>query len=453
MQKLGTRDTYTPTNASQVRGNCDSVIKHGQSVQVLQSLKTVSNDSDVNRLSGKKGQDLRVPVLNMRGEALMPTTPGKARRLLKEDKASVVKRKPFTIQLKYATGETKQPITLGIDAGYQYIGFSAVSEKEELISGEVKLRTDIPKKMEQRKNYRRGRRSRLWYREPRFDNRKKDKSWLAPSIKHKLDSHVRLVNQLNEILPISNVVVEVASFDIQKIKNPDIEGGEYQEGETKDFWNVREYVLHRDDHDCQHCHGKKKDKILEVHHINSKKDGATDRPEELMTVCKTCHEEHHEGKDVIRPKKIKQFKPETFMTVVRWKIVDKLREIFGKDNVSHTYGYITKSDRIGSGMDKSHANDAFVIAGGTNQERCKSHTVKQVGRNNRSIQTNRKGYKPSIRKQRYNLQPNDLVEYDGKQHRVKGTHCYGSRVVLDDKKSVAISKTELIKYGKGLCYV
>jgi len=107
MQKLETRNTYTPLDASQVRGNCDSVIKHGQTVQVLQSLKTVSNNSDVNQQSGKTEHNLRVCVLNMRGKPLMPVTPAKARHLLEQDKAKVVSRKPFTIQLRYATGGNK----------------------------------------------------------------------------------------------------------------------------------------------------------------------------------------------------------------------------------------------------------------------------------------------------------------------------------------------------------
>ena len=68
MQKLETRNTYTPMDAPQVRSNCDSVIKHGHCDQVLQNLKTVSNNSDVDQQSGKTGQDLRVFVLNMRGK-------------------------------------------------------------------------------------------------------------------------------------------------------------------------------------------------------------------------------------------------------------------------------------------------------------------------------------------------------------------------------------------------
>ena len=186
MQKLEERYNNTPTDSLQVHSNCDSVIKHGQSDQVLQNIKTFSNNPDVDQQSGKTGQDLSVPVLNMRGKPLMPTTPAKARHLLEQNKAKVVTRKPFTIQLKYATGETKQDITLGIDSGYKYVGVSAISNKKELLSGEVQLRTDIPKKLRNRAIYRRSRRNRLWHRQSRFNNRGIPKGWLAPSIQHKL---------------------------------------------------------------------------------------------------------------------------------------------------------------------------------------------------------------------------------------------------------------------------
>jgi len=183
-----------------------------------------------------------------------------------------------------------------------------------------------------------------------------------------------------------------------------------------------------------------------VHHINSKKEGATDRPEELLTVCKTCHDGHHDGIDIIPMKEIKNFKPETFMTMVHWKLTELL-------DCEHTFGYITKTNRIKQGLEKSHVNDAFIIAGGAKQERCLPHDVKQVRRNNRSIQMNRKGYKLAIRRKRYKLQPNDLVRFERVKRRVKGVHCYGSRAILDNKKSVAITKIKLICYGKGICYV
>lgn len=427
----------------------DSVIKHGQCDQVLQNSKTFVNTSEEDQHSGKSGQDLRVPVLNMRGEPLMPTTSAKARHLLERKKAEVVSRKPFTIQLNYPTGEAKQLITLGIDAGYKTIGFSATTEKKELISGEVKLRNNISKLLMERAMYRRQKRNKLWYRPARFLNRKKNENWLAPSIQHKLDSHIRLIEKVKRLLPVTQVTIEVAKFDIQKIKNPEITDEQYRQGEQLDFWNVREYVLYRDNHICQHCFGKKKDFVLQVHHINGRMEGATDRPEELMTVCKTCHEEHHAGIDIIPVKEIKQFKAETFMTSIRWKLVNAL-------GCKHTYGYITKSRRIGLKLSKSHVNDAFVIAGGTTQERCRPLEVKQVRRNNRCLQCNRKGFKPSIREKHYSLQPNDLVKYNNKEYFSKGIHCKGTylRLVGNSDKTrkldVNTKKVKLICYGKGI---
>ncbi|RZN14756.1 MAG: hypothetical protein EF812_04705 [Methanosarcinales archaeon] len=75
----------------------------------------------------------------MRGEPLMPTKPQKVRKLLEQGKVNVVQRTPFTIQLLYPTGEAKQDITLGIDAGYNHIGFSVVTDKQELLPEELKL--------------------------------------------------------------------------------------------------------------------------------------------------------------------------------------------------------------------------------------------------------------------------------------------------------------------------
>ena len=216
----------------------------------------------------------------------MPTSPAKARRLLKAGKAKVIKRTPFTIQLIYGSTGYKQPITLGVDTGYKHVGLSAVSDNKELLSSEVKLRTDIVKLLSERKMYRRNRRNRLWYCEARFLNRIKSKKsgWLAPSIQHKLDSHIKAVEFVKSILPVTEITVEAAAFDIQKIKpwraqetalagslalkDPNIQGTGYQNGVQKDFWNVREYVLYRDGHICQHC--GKSNTILNVHHIERK---------------------------------------------------------------------------------------------------------------------------------------------------------------------------------------
>jgi hypothetical protein len=164
-----------------------------------------------------------VYVLNHTGKPLMPTKRyGKVRRMLKDNRARVVRARPFTIQLTYKTTAYTQPVTLGIDAGYKTIGFSAVTEKRELISGECQLLTGQVERNKERAMYRRERRNRLRHRKPRFNNRRKPEGWLAPSIQHKLDSHIRLVNLIRSLLPVTRVVIEVASFDIQTIKNPGI---------------------------------------------------------------------------------------------------------------------------------------------------------------------------------------------------------------------------------------
>lgn len=186
MQQLEGRNTYTPTDIPHIRSNCGLALNRVETLSVS-GLKTSSNISDaVLTATGQAGQDLRVPavyVLNMRGYPLMPTTPRKARTLLKEEKAKVTTRTPFTIQLTSATGETKQDLTLGIDSGYEHIGLSVLAETKEVYSAEVQLRTDMVKLNSERRMYRRARRGRnTWYRQPRFDNRKKPEGWLAPSI-------------------------------------------------------------------------------------------------------------------------------------------------------------------------------------------------------------------------------------------------------------------------------
>ena len=251
---------------------------------------------------------MRVYVINKHGAPLMPPTPAKARRLIRSNKARVVTIAPFTIQLTHGSSGYKQPITLGVDSGYLNIGLSAITEKEELFSSEVKLRNDIVKLNSERRMYRRNRRGRkTWYRKPRFLNRKKPERWLAPSIQHKLDSHVRIISKLQSILPISEIIVEVANFDIQKIKNPEISGVDYQKGNQKDFWNTREYVLYRDNHICQHCKGKSKDVVLEVHHIISRQIGG-DRPDNLLTLCSKCHKKVSIGKLKLNVKPSKDLK-------------------------------------------------------------------------------------------------------------------------------------------------
>ena len=323
-----------------------------------------------------------VYVLSKNGKPLMPTNSANARLLLKQSKAKVVKRTPFTIQLTYSSNNYKQDVTLGIDPGYKHVGLSAVSDNRELFSAEEELRTDIVRLLSEKRQYRRIRRNRLWYRKSRFLNRGIKQGWLAPSVEHRLNEHIKAVEFIKSILPITEITVQAAAFDIQKIKNPEISGTDYQNGDQKGFWNVREYVLYRDNHKCQHC-GKSKDTILNVHHIESRQTGGN-RPDNLITLCEKCHKAYHAGKIELKVKKYKGFKAETIMSILRWKIVNKLRDLGNVVNV--TYGYLTKSARIALGLSKTHYNDAFCIAGGDKQEKLNySYFIKFVRKCNRSL--------------------------------------------------------------------
>jgi hypothetical protein len=304
-----------------------------------------------------------VYVLDHNGNPLMPTSRhGKVRHLLKSGQAVVFKRTPFTIKLlKENTGYT-QPVSLGVDAGSKMVGLSATTEKKELYASELQLRTDIVKKLSTRRENRRTKRSRLRYRAPRFNNRKKGKGWLAPSIINKIQAHLKAVERVCQLLPVSNIVVETASFDIQKIRNPEISGKDYQQGEQLTFGNVREYVLFRDGHVCQCCKGKSGDPVLEVHHIESRKTGGN-APNNLITLCKTCHEQYHKGKLEL-PETIHRgmsFKDAAFMGIMRWAFYEELKK--RHSNVSMTYGYITKNTRIENKLPKTHCVDARCISG------------------------------------------------------------------------------------------
>lgn len=333
-----------------------------------------------------------VYILNEKGQPLMPTNRhGKVRHLLKEGKAKVIKRCPFTIQLLYSSTNYMQSITLGVDAGSKHIGLSATTETKELYASNIELRNDIVKLLSVRRQNRKTRRNRKTrYRKARFNNRisTKKQGWLAPSIRQKIETHLKVVDNIHKILPITKIIVETASFDIQKIKNPSIQGKEYQQGEQLDFWNVREYVMFRDNHTCQCCKGNSKDKILNVHHIESRQIGGN-TPNNLITLCETCHTGYHKG-IVSLPKTIKRgmkLNHSIFMGIMRWAFYNKLKEIY--PNVSNTYGYITKNIRIENNLSKDHYIDARCISGKPNVEQLGYYFYqKKVRCHNRQIHKN-----------------------------------------------------------------
>ena len=379
----------------------------------------------------------QVYVIDLNGNPLMPTTRcGHVRRMLKGGEAKVFQREPFTIQLLYETTDFVQDIDLGIDAGSKTIGVSACTEKEEVYAAEVENRTDVTKKLSERRQFRRSRRTRKRrYRKPRFQNRvrSKHKGWLAPSVENKILTHMEVVKKIMAILPISHVTVEVASFDMQKLQamengDPLPEGKDYQEGPQLDFFNVREFVLFRDGHVCRCCKGKSKDPILNVHHIESRQTGGN-APNNLVTLCETCHKGYHNG-TVRLPASIRRrrsFRDAAFMVIMRWTFYRRLCDKY-PGMVSMTYGYLTKNERIRAGLPKTHCVDARCISGHPEAEPLPYYYAqKKVRCHNRQIHK-ANTLKGGIRK--LNQAPKKVKGFElFDKVRYKGTDCfvYGRR--------------------------
>ena len=186
---------------------------------------------------------MKVFVLSHTGKPLMPTTPRRARLWLTAKRARVVRRDPFTIQLCFETTTYNQPVRVGVDTGSQAVGIAATANQEVVFQAEMHLRTDVSRKLAQRRQYRRARRSRKTrYRAARWANRRRSPGWLPPSLRSKAEATVKAVCFGASFLPVSQLKVEIASFDTHKMQNPEIEGIHYQQGQLEGY-QLREYLL------------------------------------------------------------------------------------------------------------------------------------------------------------------------------------------------------------------
>ena len=335
-----------------------------------------------------------VYVLNQNGRPLMPTENHRmVRMLLKEKKAKVVRRTPFTIKLIVKTKEFTQPIVLGVDAGSKTIGFSASTELQELYSAELKPRNDVVNNLSTRREFRRARRNRKTrYRPKRFENRvhSKHKGWLAPSVEVKIQEHITSIKRICKLLPITKVVVETAEFDLQLIKAveagmPVPVGEDYQNGEQKGFYNVRQYVFHRDGYKCCHCGAHGSGVKFEVHHLESRKTGGNS-PNNLVTLCSHCHELVTKGVVLtFNKRKSKSTRDAAFMGIMRKTLMQRLRSEL-TIQVEETKGYITKYIREMYKLPKTHVIDALCIAKHPKAKRLdKVYLIKPVRHHNRQI--------------------------------------------------------------------
>ena len=454
-----------------------------------------------------------VYVLSKSGGCLMPTTRYRhVRRLLKDGKARICSRNPFAIQLTYDSVKNTQPIEIGIDAGYEHIGVSVKSAKQEYFSAQFDLLKNEKQHHDDCREHRRTRRNNLRHRPCRYGKDTKPEGWIPPSLRHKAEAHIRIAENICKVAPIRKVTVEVGEFDpallkaMQTGKEPP-QGKDYQHGPLYFADSLRAAVFHRDGYTCQIC-GKsaitsKEPVYLHTHHALYWKGRHADTMDELITVCSNCHtpENHQKGGKLwgLTPD-VPRLEGATFMNVVRWRIVDALRNRLTDVEVCHTYGAVTARKRKEHGIKKSHASDAFCIGDFLPVHRAKTEHYKKRRRNNRILEkfydakiidirdgsakagkdlgcnrTNRREPRNSeknlrifrgeylrhgkraIRKQRYPIQAGDIVMAKGKIYCCHGMMSGGKSVLLmsakesPTKKAVTASpkKVTLIRHASG----
>ncbi len=309
-----------------------------------------------------------VYVLDKNGQPLMPTHNGaKVRVLLKQNRAKVVSKCPFTIKLLYESTTFTQPLTLGVDTGSKYVGSAVINDvtAEVVYESQLELRDDIKSKMDRRRAFRRSRRNKLRYRSKRFNNRKSSKyrDCYTPTLISKLQGHTREIKFINSILPISDIILEVGEFDTHLLQDPTLAYRKwgYAQGELYQQENFKQATKARDDYKCQCC-GKKNCR-LEVHHLLPRSRGGSDKLVNLITLCSNCHHLAHSSEEQLLAfqkrfgKKAKDMlKYATQMNI--------LRHVLQREypDAKLTYGFITKEMCRVFGLEKSHIIDACCIA-------------------------------------------------------------------------------------------
>lgn len=445
-------------------------------------------------------------VTALDGTKLMPTSRYKARKLLRAGKAVIACHRPFAIQLTYESGKETQPVELCMDTGSEHTGVSVKSGKHEYVHAQYDNLPDEKQRHASQRMYRRTRRNRLRYRKKRFHNRKKPEGWTAPSIEHKKDNHIHIIGMYVKVCPVTRIVLEVGQFDpaaMQAIEETGeiLQGTDYQHGKKYGLANLREAVFVRDKYACQICGKSVKDGvILHAHHIIYRSDGGTDRINNLLTVCDKCHtpKNHRPGGKLYGLKPVtRTLKDATFMNVVRWQIINEVREMFPGIEVRHTYGSYTKASRRGLGqLAKTHANDAYAMGEFHPRHRHREEHWKKARRNNRCLakfydakytdirdgkkksgsqlgcgRTNRKiprnnpqnervfrgqavsKGRISIRRKRYDLHPGDIVIWNRKPYSVAGIQNRGAYVKLSNKKVISIKNVHTKYHWHGWRFV
>lgn len=298
----------------------------------------------------------------------MPCHPARARMLLQQGRAVVERQYPFTIRLRDRVGGDRQPVVLGIDPGSKVTGLAVArfdgEVRHALWLGEIQHRGGlIRKKLSQRRAYRRRRRSaNIRHRAPRFQNRRRPAGWLAPSLRHRVDTTIQWVSRLQRWMPISQLALELVRFDTQAMQQPDIIGVEYQQG-TLVGYEIREYLLEKWGRRCVYCQAT--DIPLQIEHLIPKSRGGSNRVSNLTFACVRCNQRkgnqtaEEYGFPQIQAQAKRPLQDTAAVNSTRWTLYRAL-QMFGLP-VDVGSGGRTKWNRHRFGIPKTHALDALCV--------------------------------------------------------------------------------------------
>jgi 5-methylcytosine-specific restriction endonuclease McrA len=220
---------------------------------------------------------------------LDPIHPGQARQLLKQKKAAIYRKFPFTLILKESRPDAPvSALEVKIDPGSKTTGLAILNGSKVIWAAELTHRGNaIKDALLSRRQLRRGRRNRKTrYRQARFLNRARPDGWLAPSLMSRVRNIETWVKKLIRLAPVGSVAQELVRFDMQLMQNAEISGVEYQQGELAGY-EVREYLLNKWGRECTYC--KAENVPLQIEHIQPKAEGGSNRISNLCLACEPCN--------------------------------------------------------------------------------------------------------------------------------------------------------------------
>lgn len=370
-------------------------------------------------------------VLDTNKQPLSPCRPRVARLLLRDGKAAVYRRFPFTIILKRAVdlAEPVPPVTVKVDPGSKTTGIALVQNGEVIFAAELEHRGQaIKDALEKRRAIRRGRRNRKTrYRQPRFNNRTRPKGWLAPSLASRVNNLQTWLVRFIKLCNVQSVSMELVRFDTQLMENAEITGVEYQQGELAGY-EVREYLLEKFNRTCVYCGAK--DVPLEVEHITPKSRGGSNRISNLTLACTSCNQRKGNqtaeefGHPNVQEKAKRPLKDAAAANTVRWAIW----RMFSDSGlpVEVGTGGRTKFNRTKQEYPKAHWIDAACVGeSGRAVALCSTQkplAIKAVGRGSRQmVNSDKYGFprgKAKQAKRVHGFQTGDMIKAivpDGKK--------------------------------------